>query len=170
MSSDDVHNENNGFLTSVWGPMLWSLLHIVSLNFPLEPTDIDRDHYYDFIMSLIHVLPCGACRKNMKKNLKNVKLTKKGSLKNRESFTLWMFRFHKEVNTMLGKTNTPTLVEVKNRYEMFRAKCGKPKYGETGCIKPVNNVRTKCVIAIVPDTLDTLDTFHVDTRCFPKNE
>jgi hypothetical protein len=158
----------NGFLTDIWGPMLWSVLHIISLNYPEHPEEHHKDEYYNFIISLQHVLPCGACRENMVNNLKTVKFSKLHSLKNRESFSHWVYDFHSEVNRTLNKTSQPTFEEMKETYEMFRAKCGKPKKGtEKGCIVPVNHVKTKCILSIIPYHLPTNGSIVVDKRCYP---
>ena len=38
-------NSNNGMLTTVWGPSLWHYLHILSFNFPLKPTKIQKQKH-----------------------------------------------------------------------------------------------------------------------------
>lgn len=168
------YNSGNGFLTSIWGPMLWSLLHIISLNYPVKPTKRQKDDYYDFVMSLRNVLPCGACRKNMTQNLKNVKFTKESSLKNRDSFSRWVYEFHNEVNRMLLKPNFQTFEEIRDTYEMFRARCGYTKSGiekgEKGCITPVNNIKSKCILSIIPDRIPTNGSLFVDKECYPYHE
>ena len=55
-------------LTTVWGPGMWHYLHTMSFNYPVSPTKEDKKHYFDFIINLQYVLPCGKCRKNLKKN------------------------------------------------------------------------------------------------------
>ena len=62
------YNSNDGMLTSVWGPGMWHYLHSMSFNYPINPTHDDKIHYRQFILSLRNVLPCGKCRKNLKKN------------------------------------------------------------------------------------------------------
>ena len=36
-NSDD-YNSGDGMLTSVWGPSLWHYLHTISFNYPVTPT------------------------------------------------------------------------------------------------------------------------------------
>ena len=64
------YEDNNGMLTSVWGPSLWHYLHTMSFNYPIHPTAQQKKHYKEFIFSLKNVLPCGYCRKNLKKKFK----------------------------------------------------------------------------------------------------
>jgi hypothetical protein len=77
----------DGFLTSVWGPSQWHMLHTISFNYPVEPTLEQKHQYRDYILSLQNVLPCGNCRKNLKMNLKQAPLTM-NDLKNRDTFNL----------------------------------------------------------------------------------
>ena len=76
--------------------------------------------YKEFIMNLGKVLPCGACRKNLVKNLKRTPLTAH-ALKNRNNFSRWMYRLHEVVNKMLDKKSGLTYNQVRERYEHFRA-------------------------------------------------
>ena len=39
----------DGFLTTVWGPAAWHLLHTISFNYPVEPTSEQKKQYRDFI-------------------------------------------------------------------------------------------------------------------------
>ena len=112
---------SNGFSPLVWGKYVWFILHMISFNYPLHPTLEDKQNYYNFVMSLRFVLPCGACRKNFSKKLLKHPLTMK-SLKNRRNFSKWMFSIHNLVNRDLKKTATPTFKNVEKRYESLRAK------------------------------------------------
>ena len=39
------YNSGDGFLTTVWGPMMWSYLHTMSFNYTTKPTPEDKRHY-----------------------------------------------------------------------------------------------------------------------------
>ncbi len=92
-------NSNDGFSTLVWGPMLWQILHIISMNYPVNPTETDKDNYHNFLMSLQHILPCSMCRENLPKNLKKLNYSRK-HLKNRKTFSKFIYDLHNEVNKM----------------------------------------------------------------------
>ena len=51
LTKKDYEN-NNGMLTSVWGPSLWHSIHTISFNYPVKPTKKEQRDYYKFIMSL----------------------------------------------------------------------------------------------------------------------
>lgn len=163
------YSSNNGFVTSVWGPGLWHFLHTISFNYPIHPTKEQKAHYKQYVLSLQHVLPCKHCRDNFPKNLKAVPLTAY-SLKNRNTFSRWMYRFHAHVNTMLGKDTLYTYEQIRDTYEGFRAGCtndasskkgAKTNQKEKGCITPAKKKTSqKCVIRIVPTTV-TCPSFQV---------
>ena len=189
--SKNDYESGDGMLTTVWGPSLWHYLHIISFNYPVHPSKVQKKKYREFIMNLKYTLPCKYCRDNLKNNLKDHPLTAK-SLKNRENFSKWMFTFHEHINKMLGKTSGLTYDEVRERYEHFRARCtiddtGRPKKSvkhrgkksvkvgsgrkknktvkkEKGCTVPLYGKKSKCVIKIVPQD-KKCNTFQMDKKC-----
>jgi hypothetical protein len=71
---------------------------------------------------------------------------------------------------MLGKKKYKTYNDVRDRFELFRAKCVNDtpigsKY-ENGCTKPINNIKTQCIIHIAP-MVKNRETFIIDKRCIP---
>jgi hypothetical protein len=161
-------------LTYVWGPAKWHYLHTMSFNYPVKPTAEQKKHYKEYIFSLTHTLPCGACRRNLVENLKAVPLNSK-ALKNRENFSKWMFDLHEQVNKMLGKKSGLTFERVRERYENFRARCSltetisqaKQKKKESGCTEPLVGTKSKCVINIVPKETK-VKTLNIDKNCVTK--
>ena len=168
------YNSKDGMLTSVWGPSLWHSLHAISFNYPQNPTKQNKREYLNFFMSLRYVLPCKHCRDNFIKNIKKVPLNMK-TMKNRETLSKWLYNLHEEINTMLGKKSNLTYNDVRNRYEMFRARCideGKPKKKKTqkrekGCTTPYYGKKSQCVINIVPKS-KRCKTFKIDRECIIK--
>jgi len=165
----------DGFLVSVWGPPIWHFLHTMSFNYPVNPTQEDKEHYRNFVLSLQHVLPCKYCRQNLKTNFRSLPLTM-DQMKNRETFSRYMYELHELVNRMLKKKSNLTYCDVRERYEHFRARCTeeKPvlfKYTKTkknkkekGCTEPLYGKKSKCIIKIVPQ--DTKEqTIQIDKKC-----
>lgn len=169
----DDFNSSDGMLTSVWGPSLWHSLHTITFNYPVNPTDLQKKDYYNFFLSLNKILPCKYCRENYKKNIVSVPLNF-SVMKNRETLSKWLYKLHEEINRMLGKTSNLSYEDVRERYEMFRARCINDKKGitkktkvvkkEKGCVKPLYGVKSKCVINIVPKN-KKCKTFKIDKRC-----
>ena len=120
--TDRDYNSNDGMITYIWGPPLWHTLHTISFNYPVNPTNDEKKHYYKFFSNLNNVLPCGICRTNLKNNLKLVPFTK-DTVKNRNTLSRWVYNLHEVVNKMLGKKNKLSYEDVRDRYEQFRARC-----------------------------------------------
>ena len=166
----------DGMLTSVWGPAAWHLLHTISFNYPINPTEENKKQYKYFIESLGDVLPCKYCRMNLKNNLKAHPI-KPCHMKNRDSFSRYIYNLHEIVNKMLGKKSGLSYCDVRERYEHFRARCTQndaPKIfkfnttrknrKEKGCTEPLYGKKAKCIIQIVPQE-DRKPSFTVDNQC-----
>ena len=172
------YNSGEGMLTSVWGPGLWFFLHTISFNYPHKPTVMQKKHYKEFILQLQNILPCRYCRENLKKNIKKLPLRKK-DLKNRETFSRWMYNLHEVINKMLGKKSGLTYTDVRERHEHFRSRCTNKnkkrkicktkKKKEKGCTIPLYGKKAKCVIKIVPQDSKS-KTFQMDKKCIKKKK
>jgi hypothetical protein len=151
----------DGMLTTVWGPALWHSLHTISFNYPVKPTLKEKKDYRSFVLNLVNVLPCRYCRENLKKNFSVYPLTMK-CMKNRDSFSRYMYNLHERINKNLGKKSGLTYCDIRERYEHFRARCveEKPKIfnfkktkknkSEKGCTEPLYGKKAKCLLKIVP--------------------
>jgi hypothetical protein len=170
------YSGNDGMLTTVWGPSLWHYLHTMSFNYPINPTKEQKKYYKEFILNLKHVLPCKYCRINLVNNFKTNPLRSK-HLKNRETFSKYIYDLHEIINSMLGKTSNLTYEQVRDRYEHFRARCSnipkekiwnfnknKTKKKEKGCTEPLYGEKSKCIIKIVPQK-EKCNTFQMDKKC-----
>lgn len=183
--SDTDYNSNDGMLTTVWGPSTWHFLHIMSFNYPANPTCDDKRRYQNFILSLQYVLPCGKCRKNLLKNFKILPL-QWSNMKSRHTFSLYVYKLHEVINTMLNKKSGLSYEDVRERYEHFRSRCAKSvknlkkdlkkrktvksrgqKILEKGCTEPLYGEKSKCVLQIVPQS-KKCDTFQMDEECVKK--
>ena len=166
------YQSNDGMLTSVWGPGAWHFLHTISFNYPVKPTCEEKRYYRNYVLNLVHVLPCGKCRENLCKNLKRHPLMYK-NMKSRATFSRYIYNLHETINAMLGKKSGLTYVEVRDRYENFRSRCRttvkKKRHTENGCIEPVYGKKAKCVLKIVPDT-KKCETFQIEEKCKNKKD
>ena len=164
----------DGMLTTVWGPSMWHYLHTMSFNYPICPSKQDKKNYKEFIYNLTNVLPCKYCRKNLISNLKAHPL-KACHLKNRETYSRYVYNLHEIVNKMLNKKSGLSYCDVRERYEHFRSRCvnKKPKIfkfkktkkeKEKGCTEPLYGQKAKCVIKIVPQN-EKCKTLTIDKQC-----
>ena len=172
------YKSSDGMLTSVWGPSLWHFLHTMSFNYPNNPTREQKEQYKNFILSLKNILPCRHCRDNLVKNFKYLPL-KSCSMKNRETFSKYVYNLHEVVNKMLNKKSGLSYNDVRDRYENFRSRCvvSKPKLfnikklnktikkkKETGCTVPFYGKKAKSIIKIVPND-SSGKTIQIDKQC-----
>jgi hypothetical protein len=158
----------DGMLTTVWGPSLWHYLHTMSFNYPVQPTPEDKSYYKGFVQNLVHVLPCKYCRMNLVKNFKALPL-KDSDMKNRDSFSRYIYKLHELINTMLGKKSNLTYCDVRERYEHFRARCtiNQPPKTEKGCTVPLVGKKSKGIIRIVPQE-EPCESLQIDSQCLKR--
>lgn len=166
------YSSSNGMLTSVWGPSMWHTLHTISFNYPVNPSKKDVKNYKNFILNLQHILPCSYCRENLKNNFKKFPL-KNIHMKNRDTFSYYIYQLHERINKCLNKVSNLSYADVKERYEHFRSRCiienEKNKIfnfnkKEKGCTEPLYGKKSKCIIKIVPSDLKC-NTFQIDKKC-----
>jgi hypothetical protein len=157
--SHEDYNSKDGMLTSVWGPIFWFFLHTMSFNYPNNPSIETKKQYRDFIISLQYILPCKYCRDNLALNFKKLPITM-DEMKNRETFSRYVYNLHEVVNKMLKKKSNLTYEDVRDRFEIFRSKCivekrkkkssCKKSKKHSGCVKPYYGKKSKCILKIVP--------------------
>ena len=115
------YNSDNGMMTYIWGPSLWHSLHTMSFNYPVKPTNQQKNEYLKFFKSLKDVLPCKYCRQNYTENIKVIKLNK-STMKNRNTLSRWLYNLHNHINKQLGKNVNISYEEVRDRYEHNESK------------------------------------------------
>tara|TARA_Y100000389_G_scaffold205125_1_gene263611 strand:+ start:13672 stop:14280 length:609 start_codon:yes stop_codon:yes gene_type:complete len=181
------YNSGDGMLTTVWGPSIWHYLHIVSFNYPINPKQIEKQKYREIILNMKHTLPCKYCRDNLTKNFQRKPLLFK-HMKNRETFSKYVYELHEIINKMLNKVSGLSYEDVRERYEHFRARCTldiskdkrntikvnkqkkskktkkTKKAKEKGCTEPLYGKKAKCVIKIVPQE-EKCNTLQIDRQC-----
>ena len=151
------YESGDGMLTSIWGPPLWHVLHTMSFNYPVHPSDEQKKYYYNFIQSLQYVLPCKYCRTNLEENFKKNKPLLKKHLKSRLKFSTYIYELHELINTQTGKPpSNLTYQDIVSTYENFRARCldetkssNKNKHIK-GCTDSLYGLKGKCVLRIIP--------------------
>lgn len=157
-----TYSSPDGFNTKVWGPCLWTFLHIISFNYPTCPTDEQKHHYYKFIKCLGHILPCKACRDNYEKNLKELGFSKKKHLHNRETLARFMYDLHSHINELVNGTFTVPYDTLRNNFELFRARCSNTKNKHNGCVSK----RCKLQLNVIPSTPNSsVPSFNIDRSC-----
>jgi hypothetical protein len=91
----------------VWGPSGWSLLHRLSFCFK------NAKEAHDFYKTLMYILPCPKCRKNMADHFVKLPIPKKA-----KDFPEWLWKLHNRVNLSIDKHDKDpiTFETVRNKY------------------------------------------------------
>ena len=99
-------------------------------------------------------------------------------MKNRDTFSRYVYTLHEIVNKMLNKKSGLTYCQVRERYEHFRSRCTKDEVKkklfkfkknktlkkEKGCTEPLYGKKAKCVLNIVPQSRK-LKSLNIYKKC-----
>ncbi len=85
----------------VWGPHFWFVLHLISFNYPDNPSTFDKEQHKAFYHSVKDILPCANCRQHYKNYLSQYPI--EPNLDRRMDLITWVIQIHNFVNVALGK-------------------------------------------------------------------
>jgi hypothetical protein len=102
------------FDPSIWGKKAWPFLFSVAFAYAKNPTIEEIEETRNFFSSLVIILACFNCRKNLKKHLIKFPLNNQ-VLSNRTNLIIWLYNINNETNKNSGK-KTYTLNETINYY------------------------------------------------------
>jgi len=88
-----------GMRPSVWGPILWNTMHIISLGYPEIPDDATQQAAANFYRSLSSLIPCPICRIHYTKLIQVIP----PATESKDALIKWVFTIHNQVNKELGK-------------------------------------------------------------------
>lgn len=86
---------------AIWGPYIWTSIHLIALEYPENPTHIDKLNYKTFYAALGGVLPCSGCSKNYTRHF--LELPIDDFLDSPKSLFIWTIKLHNIVNIETGK-------------------------------------------------------------------
>ena len=99
---------------NVWGPHGWKFIHYITLAYPENPTQTQKEKYQAFFILLKDVLPCAVCANHYKENLQNNPLNDQ-ILNSRDKFIKWGIDIHNSVN----KSNKKPILDYTTAYNMI---------------------------------------------------
>jgi hypothetical protein len=99
---------------SIWGPHLWTSIHLIALGYPEEPSSLDKSNYKTFFTILGTVLPCSNCSQNYAKHF--LELPIDSFLGNKKSLFTWTVQLHNIVNIQ----NDKPIWSIDDAYEYYR--------------------------------------------------
>ena len=110
-----------GIHTNFWGPGAWEFLHSITFNYPNHPTPKEKQQTRQFFHLLKYVLPCERCRQHYTEGIEKI-MPIEPHLKNQETLSRWLVRFHNTVNKRLGKP-IMSYDSVREKYQAMQGKC-----------------------------------------------
>ncbi|OCH93520.1 hypothetical protein OBBRIDRAFT_832609 [Obba rivulosa] len=81
------------------GQATWKLLHTMTLRYPENPTQDERDALYNYFHLMSRLYPCGECAAEFQLLLKKYP----PQTSSRKTAAMWLCAVHNEVNARLGK-------------------------------------------------------------------
>jgi hypothetical protein len=105
---------------NIWGPHLWFSLHTISFNYPIKPTEKDKEEYKLFFKNLQEVIPCSVCKKNYKRHLNEHPI--EDYLNSRKLLVYWVIDMHNMVNAEIGKKILSYDIVLKKYEDVYKKK------------------------------------------------
>jgi len=155
---------HNGFCSSAFGP-LWFTLHMVTLNYPVEPTEQQRKDFTTWFILWGKVLPCSICAKNFGDNLKDLKFSETKDMENRTTFSFFVWQLHNHINQKLKKDVWMSWENFNLFYEELRADA----CGANSC--KIRSADLQCLLKFVKaDTVSYDKICCIDATCTPTQQ
>lgn len=89
----------NQTLRAELGRSAWKLLHTMTVKYPVEPNEDEKELMLDYLYSFARLYPCGECARHFRKVLEQYP----PNVTDRDSLSLWGCKVHNVVNKRLEK-------------------------------------------------------------------
>lgn len=87
---------------ALWGKPGWEFMHWITLAYPNNPTEEEKNEMKMYFTSVGPVLPCFTCKKHFKQHLQKFPLDDY-VLSCHRNLVEWLMNIHNKVNIMHGK-------------------------------------------------------------------
>lgn len=104
----------------VWGPHYWFFIHTVAESYPMNPNDVTKRKYYDFIQNIPLFIPVPEMGDKFSRLLDKYPVTP--YLDNRDSFVRWTHFIHNKYNVLLGKPEIPLPLALEIYRDQYKPK------------------------------------------------
>ncbi len=115
-----MSNISNIFNPEIWGPHYWFFLYTIALSYPLNPNDVSKRKYYDFIQNLPLFMPVPDIGNTFSQFLDRYPITP--YLDSRESMIKWVHFIHNKINVYLGKPELTYHEAMDKYYQNYKLK------------------------------------------------
>lgn len=80
---------------SVWGPLIWRFLHVLSIKIKESEFFINKEKIINLVLSVCDNLPCPSCASHARGYLKKINFI---NIKTKEHLIVSIWKMHNEVN------------------------------------------------------------------------
>ena len=105
---------------SVWGPHYWFTLHTIAVSYPINPNEVTKKKYYDFIQNFPLFIPIEEIGNTFSNILDKYPVTP--YLDSREDFMKWMHFIHNKINKALDLPVMTMEESISDYYNNYKPK------------------------------------------------
>ena len=98
-------------MTKVWGPVGWMTIHSISVCYPEEPTNHDKDILNEFMNAFASTITCPSCNQHFSSMFNGYKQSIPSWNNSRRDLFLAICRMHNTVNKRIDKPSPKTVQE-----------------------------------------------------------
>ena len=84
---------------NIWGPKVWTFIHTVTINYPVNPEPIDKEQVTTLLYAISDTLPCDACKEHFRRTIDKYP----PNVRSRKELFKWGVDIHNKVNKRLNK-------------------------------------------------------------------
>ena len=92
------------FHPTLWGSLMWTMLHFITMSYPIDPDDTTIMKYGIWFEHLADILPCRSCGENLRLNMKRLQYDRATHLHTRDTFVRFVCDLHNCVNRELFRS------------------------------------------------------------------
>ena len=151
--------ENNAIInmsTKIWGPPMWTSLHIISFSYPINPTQEDKQNYKRYFKLVGDLLPCILCKNSYEEFIQSgeTKLDH-NVMTSQDTLTKWLYQLHNRVNFKLGVDYGVTYDDICKKYKSYIVSCTSSSKNNQG----------KCEKSTIPKYISFKNSNYNYTDC-----
>uniref|UniRef100_A0A6C0HFI6 thiol oxidase n=1 Tax=viral metagenome TaxID=1070528 RepID=A0A6C0HFI6_9ZZZZ len=98
-------------MTTLWGPLGWMALHSASINYPDNPSQVEKQICSRFLDLFTETISCNICKSHFLRMLQTYKVIHPEYLNSKQDLFLFTVRAHNTVNRRLDKPTVKSVSE-----------------------------------------------------------
>ena len=98
-------------MTALWGPLGWMALHSASINYPDNPSQVEKQICSRFLDLFTETISCNICKSHFLRMLQTYKVIHPEYLNSKQDLFLFTVRAHNTVNKRIDKPTVKSVSE-----------------------------------------------------------